>query len=75
MSEFKRTGKIPLEVVDQANRPLLKLRALADLLGSVDPIELEGTTMEGTSLIITDCAEAIHRVLTSQQSEHREDGE
>lgn len=72
MCENKQTGKLPVSVIDHANRHLIKLRALADLLGSIDPIELERSTMEGTSLIITDCTEAIHQILTSAQSEHRE---
>ena len=75
MCENKQAGKLPLSVIDQVNRYLIKLRALADLLGSIDPIELETTTMEGTSLIITDCTEAIHQILTSEQAGNREDSE
>jgi len=75
MCENKQAGKLPLSVIDQVNRYLIKLRALADLLGSIDPIELETTTMEGTSLIITDCTEAIHQILTSEQTENREGSE
>lgn len=75
MCETKQTGKLPLSVIDQVNRHLIKLRALADLLDAIDPIELESRTMEGTSLIITGCTEAIHRILTSAQPEHREDSE
>jgi hypothetical protein len=75
MCENKQTGKLPLSVIDHVNRHLIKLRALADLLGSIDPIELESRTMEGTSLIITDCTEAIHQILTSAQPDNREDSE
>ena len=75
MCENKQTDKLPLSVIDHANRYLIKLRALADLLDAVDPIELESSTMEGTSLIITDCTEAIHQILTSEQAGNREDSE
>jgi len=75
MCEKNQTGKLPLSVIDHANRHLINFRALADLLNSVDPIELESTTMEGTSLIITDCTEAIHQILTAEQPDNREASE
>jgi hypothetical protein len=47
----------------------MKLRALADLLSLIDPIELEVRTTEGISLIITECVDTLHNLITAKKSE------
>jgi hypothetical protein len=65
----KTDTSIPLEIIDKATAPLIKLRALADLLSLIDPIELEVRTTEGISLIITECVDTLHNLITAKKSE------
>jgi len=64
---YSNSGKAgsSIDTIDQATLQLIKLRALADLLSNTDPIELEDQSLEGVSLIITGCAEELHRIITS----------
>jgi hypothetical protein len=69
MCDKTDTSVIPLEIIDRATAPLMKLRALADLLSLIDPIELEVRTTEGISLIITECVDTLHNLITAKKPE------
>ena len=63
------TAGSSIDKIDQATHQLIKLRALADLLSNADPIELEDHSLEGVSLMILDCTEALHTIITSRHPE------
>lgn len=63
------TAGSSIDKIDQATHQLIKLRALADLLSNADPIELEDHSLEGVSLMILDCTEALRTIITSRNPE------